>query len=384
MGRFKLERVSMPATRQTPESKSVSLSQSFDYHHGFGLYSFNVDAGWCGASHASLGRQESSLWAALSGDSLSNYQALSDALFLDTETTGLGYGAGTFAFLVGIAYRTEAGWVGEQLFVSEPSEERAMLQYLKHRIEEASALVSYNGKSFDLPLLRCRYLLHGLQINEPRIHVDLYQMSRSVLKDRLDRKRLVDLEWALFEQQRENDIEGAAIPDAYFCFLHRRSAGELSRVLTHNELDVVTMPQILQWLVDGVSTTFIEVQDELCFLERCAVKGISVELLPRIERLQSRAQGEVAHRLAFLHYSLVRRQDIGNAIGVLQHFYGKTRGALRGKMARRLAIHFEHDLKDFKQALDYAQETEAEEGFDAHRRRIQRLRRKLSRLVDVQ
>ena len=121
-------------------------------------------------------------------------------------------------------------------------------------------------------------------------------------------------------------------------------------------------------------------QDEVCFLERCAAKGLSVELMPRIEQLKECAVGDTRHRLALLKYRLLKQRDLCTALGVLRKTYGDARGILRSKMARRLAIHYEHDIKDFRQALDFAQDTETEEGWLAHRKRVDRLRRKLCRL----
>ena len=130
----------------------------------------------------------------------------------------------------------------------------------------------------------------------------------------------------------------------------------------------------------GLVTEFGNERDELCFLERCFLRGLRQELLPRVDRLKERCSGETLQRVALLQYQLTRERDLCAAIGILKKTYGNSRGSIRGKMARRLAIHYEHDLKDFRMALDYAQDTETEEGLFEHRKRVSRLHRKLSRL----
>ena len=380
MGRLKLNRLMMQSPKQSASLCAETSLPNFTHRLGFAHRTFEIDEGWCGGEHPIFGASESALLGAMTGDFNCVYETLFNPIFIDTETTGLGHGTGTFAFLVGIAYRTSSGWLGEQLLVSAPAEEKAMLQYLNSRIRGASALVSYNGKSFDMPLLRCRNLLHRINSNEPIHHFDLYRMASTVLKDRLSRKRLIDIEQWLFEQIRYGDIEGANIPNAYFRFLHRSDTEDLNRVVHHNELDVVTMPKLTQWLIAGLVSEFGNDRDELCFLERCFLRGLRQEILPRVVRLKQRCSGETLQRVALLQYQLIKDRDLRAAIGVLKKTYGNSKGSIRGKMARRLAIHYEHDLKDFRKALDYAQDTETEEGVFEHQKRVSRLHRKLSRL----
>ena len=139
------------------------------------------------------------------------------------------------------------------------------------------------------------------------------------------------------------------------------------------------MPRLLTWLMAGVCKPFDEPLDELCFLERCFSKGAGSKIIERLVGLKGHTQGLESHRLALLEYQVFRSQDLSRALHVLKRSYVDTFGEMRGKMARRLAIHYEHDLKDFGQALDYAKETAREEGWSAHQKRLLRLQRKLER-----
>lgn len=170
----------------------------------------------------------------------------SRALYLDTETTGLG-GAGTVAFLVGMAWFDDDGHlVLEQLLLESPSDERALLALVEERVERASALVSFNGKSFDWPLLESRAVMNQWPSLPRRPHLDLLHVGRRLHKARLGGCRLIHLEAHVLGWERgDDDIPGIEIAPRYGHFLRTGDVEALRAVVDHNAWDVVTMAALV-------------------------------------------------------------------------------------------------------------------------------------------
>jgi uncharacterized protein YprB with RNaseH-like and TPR domain len=167
-------------------------------------------------------------------------------LFLDTETTGLGGGAGTWAFLVGLAWFGESGLLEvEQLLLRSPADEGALIDRLRERVEAADALVTYNGKSFDLPLLATRAVMTRRPPLPARPHLDLLHVARRVHRARLGSCRLVTLESEVLGFVRGPDIEGGEIPARYAHFLRTGDESALSSVVEHNAWDVASMAALV-------------------------------------------------------------------------------------------------------------------------------------------
>lgn len=168
------------------------------------------------------------------------------ALYVDTETTGLGGGAGVLAFLVGMAWFDDDGaLVMEQLLLRQPGEEHALLELLRERIERASVLVSYNGKAFDLPLLRGRFVMNRRPPLPERPHLDLLHVGRRLHKKRLGACRLIGLEADVLGYVRVGDIEGGDVAARYAHYLRTGDEGALGAVVEHNALDVVSMAALV-------------------------------------------------------------------------------------------------------------------------------------------
>ena len=166
---------------------------------------------------------------------------LERALYLDTETSGLSGGAGTWVFLVGLGSFRGGGFEVWQGFLAEPAEERELLAEVAARIRGASAIVSFFGKSFDRHRLEDKMRIHGI---EPpfagRPHLDLYHPLRRLYGPALQDGRLKTVERALCGVEREDDLDGSRAPAAWFDFLHGR-AGEIEGVFRHNRDDVLSL-----------------------------------------------------------------------------------------------------------------------------------------------
>lgn len=194
----------------------------------------------------------------------------STAAFLDTETTGLG-GAGVYAFMVGVGAfepRREAAaggiaYVVRQFFMRSPAEEPALLYALAALLNERQVMVTFNGRSFDLPLLRARYALNRALLpaeirrvpllNEGSPHLDLLLPARRLWKRRLQSCRLINLETAILGLERsEADVPGYLIPQLYVDFVRSGRAGEMQRVFYHNQEDIVTTAALAQQMCRAV------------------------------------------------------------------------------------------------------------------------------------
>ncbi|WP_239614375.1 ribonuclease H-like domain-containing protein [Cohnella mopanensis] len=166
-------------------------------------------------------------------------------LFLDTETTGLGVGTGNVPFMIGFGYYTETAFVVEQTLIRHPGEERAMLTYLLGHMKDKTHLVTYNGRTFDWPVLVNRFILNGWrQSGQEPGHLDFLHPSRALWRNTLPSCRLSMVEEARLGIQRGEDVPGSLAPALYFQYLADGNATHLHGVYTHNEKDILTLASL--------------------------------------------------------------------------------------------------------------------------------------------
>lgn len=177
--------------------------------------------------------------------SLNNFN-LFKSIFLDIETTGLSGGTGTWAFLIGVGWLENDLFRLRQYFLRRPAEERAVLNHFAEEAKRFPAIITFNGKLFDLPLIQTRQMLSGFRQTSPEVHLDLLQCARSLWKKRLASRSLRSLEEALLGLQRFDDIPGAEIPAVYFDYLCRGKTANLKKVFEHNVLDILSMVTLLE------------------------------------------------------------------------------------------------------------------------------------------
>jgi uncharacterized protein len=169
-------------------------------------------------------------------------------VLLDTETTGLGTGTGTFAFLVGIGAWEGDVFVTRQLLLPEQSDEPGHLSAVASLIPPDACLVTYNGRTFDWPLLVARYRLHGRPPPSYGAHLDLLPLARTLWRHRLADARLASVEAVVCGIRRPHDLPGGLVPSRYLDYLRSGHGGLLREVLEHNLQDVVSMALLLQVL----------------------------------------------------------------------------------------------------------------------------------------
>ena len=179
-------------------------------------------------------------------------------MFFDLETTGLSGGAGTLAFLVGCAwFERDGAFVTRQFLLARHADERPLLKAVAAELARAGALVSFNGKSFDAPLLEGRYLFHRLGWRGREMpHVDVLHPARRFWKPRAaaltityfdvdiqdhEGCSLQSLERQIVGARRHGDVPGFEIPARYFQFIRSGDARPLTAVLEHNRLDLLTL-----------------------------------------------------------------------------------------------------------------------------------------------
>lgn len=173
------------------------------------------------------------------------------AVFIDTETSGLAGGAGTIVFLTGVGRYEEGDYVVRQYFARTPAEEPAYLAHLAEFLSSAQSLISFNGKAFDIPLLRTRFILAGLAPNFTRLpHLDLLHPARRLWRSRLGSCTFGRLERYILQHQRMIlDIPSWQIPEMWFRFARgENNVDEISSIFYHNQEDVVSMAPLAQAL----------------------------------------------------------------------------------------------------------------------------------------
>jgi len=187
----------------------------------------------------------------LAGPQMTQGMPLSDGLFLDSETTGLSGGTGTFPFLVGLGWFEGDTLITSQLFARDFSEEGPMLRYLSEIALGKRFLVTFNGKAYDLNLLAARFILNRCRDTISSMpHVDLLHPSRRLLAHRLENARLTTIERDVLGVERDGDIPGLEIPRRYFDWLRLRDGRLMEGVFAHNKLDVISMASLVKYLSD--------------------------------------------------------------------------------------------------------------------------------------
>jgi uncharacterized protein YprB with RNaseH-like and TPR domain len=230
---------------QRGEAFVVEQAFSTDYRHG--AVPIRVDSSLTALS----------AWAA---DERIGQLPIPSFAFLDTETSGLAGGTGTYAFMVGVGrFETpvhpilNAEHVGgereggifrlAQFFMPDPAQEDALLEALASFLAPCAALVTFNGKTFDAPILRARYVLNAIPCPFTDFsHVDLLPLARRLWRDRLPSRALKYLEENVLAAPRTSEeVPGYEIPWLYFDYLRSGDAEPLKGVFYHNAMDIVAM-----------------------------------------------------------------------------------------------------------------------------------------------
>lgn len=186
-------------------------------------------------------------------EAMCHFGASGPIIFLDLETTGLSGGTGTYAFLCGLGWTEGDHFNVTQLFLEGPAKERAWLAAICSMIPATATLATYNGKTFDLPLLATRHIMTRLEATWKRLpHIDLLHFARRLYRGYLSSCSLGSMEKNVLRFRRSGeDIPGAMIPAMYYQYLRSGDASPLRGVFYHNELDIVSLA-VLYSHIDSV------------------------------------------------------------------------------------------------------------------------------------
>jgi uncharacterized protein YprB with RNaseH-like and TPR domain len=305
-------------------------------------------------------------------------------LLVDTETTGLSGGTGTIPFLVGMAWFEDESLRVEQLFLPRLGEEAPMLRRLAERLAASSMLVSYNGKSFDWPLLRTRFVMNRVPVPPLPPHLDLLHCARRVWKRRLEAVRLVHLEEQVLGFHREDDLAGADIPAAYLGWLRGGESGPIAQILEHNASDLIALAAVLSALHDRFAA--VRVEDDPRDQLSLAHVALRARDLARAHAFAcAAAEGGGTPELTAQAFALLAKlarlrgddaaaaEALCSAIAAVQTSgLGPTIAALHLTLSKL----YEHRLRDLGRALEHAHAAAAAEEPEASARRIARLVRR--------
>ena len=297
---------------------------------------------------------------------------LERALFLDTETTGLGAGGGVWAFLVGMAsFDADGRLEVEQLLLQSPADERALVEHVLERIAAADLIVTYNGKTFDLPLLATRAVMCRLPPPAVRPHLDLLHVARRLHRGRLGACRLVTLEADVLGFVRGPDIDGGEIPARYAHFLRTGDEDALAAVVEHNAWDVATMAALIG--LYGEPFDLLHPTDLLGMARTLKRAGALTEAERAADTALERGAGPDAFRV---------RATIAKARGdrarALADFEAFSAEASDEGVRLELVKLYEHFLKVPARALELLEQGTGESS-EASAKRRERLTRKATR-----
>jgi len=287
----------------------------------------------------------------------------SQLLFFDTETTGLGVGAGNVPFMIGYGYMEETQFVVEQLFIRNPAEEHDALSYLRDVISRFSHVITYNGRSFDWPVLMNRFVLQRLAPPSEPAHIDLLYPSRSLWKESLPSCRLGVIEEQKLGLRRAGDLPGSEAPARYVQYLSSKRIDDVIEVFVHNERDILSLAALtvcFQELLSGATS-------------KLTVPGIvredGVKLAAWLDRLDRRGWAREA-LLTALRTDSISRTRLLEAASLWKRWHEYDQAAACWHLYCRrshgkhltveplieLAIYYEHRVRDIEAAITWARQ----------------------------
>lgn len=329
---------------------------------------------------------------------------VSDLVYLDTETTGLVGGTGTCAFLIGLGAAEGSQFVVKQFFLRDYPEEKAMLAALTDALAPYQGIITFNGRTFDLPLLETRYQLARMKSPFGRlVHLDLLHPARRLWKLRLDRCHLGHLEQEVLGVRRQGDVAGADIPGIYFDYLRTGNARGLQPVFYHNSLDIITLAALSVelarvvsngwsdgWADDdeddeengGVVDSSLDLFSLSRIFERAGVRGPAVATCRRALKMGLPEEVEVR---ALLHLASQhkRQREYEPAAAIWAELAGREPEVALTAL-EELAIYHEHRRRDPHAALEFVeaalrQVDKSSSPYSRFAHRRERLRRKAAR-----
>jgi len=305
--------------------------------------------------------------------------------FLDTETTGLAGGSGTYAFLIGVGRICEEGYRVRQFFMRDYGEEASLLWALSRHLEEFDVLVTYNGKTYDQPLLETRYRMARAKPPFARLaHLDLLHGARRLWKLRFERCRLVDLENQILGVEREGDLPGEMIPYVYFEYLRTQQAFRLVPIFHHNAVDILTtacLAAIVPFAFRDPATVRFAHGAELVGVARWFLKAAererALELLRRA--VEMGLPDDLLFRTLWDTAALEKKLGREAAARAVWTDLAAARNPYRVAALEALSKYYERRERNYGLALEMIRNARALADNDDLKRRQERLERRLTK-----
>jgi len=315
--------------------------------------------------------------------------AVSDLLFFDIETTGLG-GTGTVAFLIGCGSVVEGGFEVRQYLLPDYTDETAILEQVLGELNPDKTIVSYNGAAFDLSLVRDRMIVNRVAREiKTAGHIDLLHSVRRLFKRRLGDCSLGHVERELLGFYREEDIPGYLIPSVYFDWLSEENLEDMAEVLEHNQLDIFSLYFLLSH-IDRVFRTegaCLESVADIYSLSRVYGRRKKNEKVIELYHSMERSSREPLTEDILYFHSLAMKRDGRwlEAVDIWRTLSG-TAGRESYLANLELAKYFEHREKDVEKALGFARKAhqicpDSPSQQEQLKKRLERLSLKLKKLI---
>jgi uncharacterized protein YprB with RNaseH-like and TPR domain len=302
--------------------------------------------------------------------------------FLDTETTGLAGGSGTYAFLIGVGRIAKDGFRVRQFFMRDFAEEASQLSALQEHLKQFEVLITYNGRTFDQPLLETRFRMVRQQPPFSSLpHLDLLFGARRLWKLRFDSCRLVDLETQILGLERQGDLPGELIPYFYFEYLRTQEIFRLVPIFHHNATDILTLAcltAIVPWAFHPPGEAQFTHGAEMVGLGRWwRQAGNPENALALFRQAVDRGLPDDLMFRTLWDTALIEKK-LGREHAALPVFteLAGTRNPWRAAALEELAKYFEHRERNYAMALEMTLNALDLEPSDALRRRADRLKKK--------
>jgi len=300
--------------------------------------------------------------------------------YLDTETTGLTGGAGTYVFAAAIATPLDCGLRVAQFFLPEPGMESAFLQALHAELASADGVATFNGGSFDLPVLRTRWVMARMPGEFTHAaHVDLLTLVRALYRHRLETCTLRYVEQRVLGYERDDPLPGALVPDAYFGYLRAGARDFLEAALEHNRLDVISLVHLHSRLLRRLQGADVDMDadDWLALGRHRWRRGARADGWRALRNATAFARGEAAATAGLLlSRRLVRKGSITSADRLLDWLEARARDDVRVSVARaRLLEWRRRDPQKALSVVEDAQRRMPETAPELEQRRTRLLRK---------
>ncbi len=304
--------------------------------------------------------------------------------FLDTETTGLAGGTGTYAFLIGVGSIDSSGFRLRQFFMRDYGEEPSLLSRLHEHLAQFDVLITYNGKAYDQPLLETRFRMSRARHPFERLqHLDLLFGARRLWKLRLDSCRLVDLENQILGVEREGDLPGEMIPYCYFDFLRTKQAFKVVPIFHHNAIDILSLAcltAIVPFAYRRPEDAPLRHGPDLIGLARWVEKSGRDEEALRLYRraVDLGLPDAILFRTLWDIANLERRAGRHDASLAVITELAESRNPYRARALEALAKHYEHRERNYAMALEFTRSALSVAESPACRKREERLRKRMA------